>query len=1152
MPARSYFHYLLFAFFFLALCSESASAEFPTLNGCTPSQATFRSSDPADDFGKNNPISAISTITVNGLPDQILDIDVSVELTHPRSGDVLLTLSHPGSTNVTLTSKNGGTTANLFQKITFDDQADRPLREVVFEGASPQSLVTPEEPLDSFFGLAPNGTWTLQAFDVDGLATGTLQAWEIRVTTCDPTRMSIGGVGQNFPPPGVPIQDDGVSVTRRDLTVQPSPEASNGTLCGVELRTGLSHPDFEDLTITLTSPRGTVATVTDTNRIHEANGLNAIWRSTADLPVTDAFSPGLTRTALSPEESFAIFYGEHAAGTWTLALRDNRPNGKSGSLSAFSLQFAICGFEPIFENQSLPAIQETAPIGSVVGTLAAQEVFNFGKFDTSGPVQTNRSDGLIFSTFAHTTIRAVTVFPTTPGDGSVGIARFVLASSQDPFLTRTFSTANNASDIRLKVPLAASLPPRPLLSDRYIIFAALPGPRFRNTGVRFDDFERPGVIDLAIGSSLVSGSYGGPYNWEIAGPPTTSTFSIDSGDPDGAFAIDPGTGEIRVADTSKIDFESKTSFDLAVSLSTSDGFSKTRTVTIPILDSPNPEIVCPRDVSVVNGDSITPNSIGAASAGPLTTTFKDAISEPGCPQARVLTRTWSVTDGTGNTSTCNQKITMSFNNVEDLNGNGILECDAERGTTDQSGQCVPGAGDCFYEPLKKSACVGANGFLGQINIASVINLQASDLDVTVQYFNDAGLLQDQVKTTIASNLKSDFIINDLGLQLNTIGTVCVVTNAGAEGAWTGGLAVYKPNTRNGTPAFGESFDFALYYPFLNPLQGTTTTPLNTFHLGTSSDALVANWISIIDASRGDGKGVQGEIKVFDPLGQLTRTLAVSIPDGGRADFPGHEALSGVENVDSVGLAQFSSSGASSYYMTLTRYFYDCPGASCTNFLTAFTIPRRPGSSQSVSGAVSVNPGEFAVIELNNITVSAASADVDVFSESGASAGSVGVQVPPLGTTHVIVNNNGTSGFLAENEIGSAKVDASVGSLSALSIFYKLNEGVLESAYAAPLVESPGPLQLSQFNTFIGHQNRTELFNASSKQQTATIDFFDFQGVRVYTETVTLKPSESRRLTSLLLPSDSYGTFTVQSSDTGIVVRNYVARAGEYTLPFLGE
>lgn len=490
----------------------------------------------------------------------------------------------------------------------------------------------------------------------------------------------------------------------------------------------------------------------------------------------------------------------------------------------------------------------------------------------------------------------------------------------------------------------------------------------------------------------------------------------------------------------------------------------------------------------------------------------------------------------------------------DLNGNGKVECADELGTVDTAGQCVAGGGDCAFEKLEPSACVGANGFLGQVNIASVVNLQPGSLKVKVKLFDAAGALAGQVATTLAANIRQDFIINDLGLKPDTVGTVCVETNAAADGLWTGGITLYKQDQRGGATAFGDAFDFALYYPFQNASFGTTAVPLNTFHLGTDPAAVVANWISIADGTPGDKKPLKGTLKIFNDQGVVVQTTNVNIPDGGRADFPGHDGLTNGKNNDAIGMAQFNSVSAGGYFMTLTRYFYDCPGASCTNFLAAFNIPRRPATERLIGGGVSTVNGEIAVVELNNVSSKTANkTDVNVFGTSGSSQGKQLVEVPKLGTRHVVVNASGASGFLAANTVGASTVDAKSGAISALSIFYKLNTfGRLEYAYAAPMLESPGLVQLSQFNSFIQHTNDLEVFNTNASARKVAVNYIDFAGKSVFQVSLDIPGRGVSRLQKINLPADTYGTVTVDGDKAGIVVRNYVSRDGQYTLPFPGQ
>ena len=461
-----------------------------------------------------------------------------------------------------------------------------------------------------------------------------------------------------------------------------------------------------------------------------------------------------------------------------------------------------------------------------------------------------------------------------------------------------------------------------------------------------------------------------------------------------------------------------------------------------------------------------------------------------------------------------------------------------------------GTGDCIFDELASTACVGTNGFLGQENIATVISRHPTDLPVTVQYLDAFGNQVSSVSMTLAPNLRQDFILSQMGLQPDTLGSVCVTAD-GPDGSWTGGLAIYKPDTRAGVPAFGERFDFALYYPFLNAQEGRTSVPLNTFHLGTLESNVVANWISISDATR-DGRGLGGVLRFYNASGSLIKETVVGIPDGGRADFSGHDGLfAGSSNFDAIGMAEFSPNNSSDkYYMNLTRYFYDClPGQGiCNNFHAAFNIPYRPGISSEISGGVATNNAEISVIELTNTTDEVVQADVNIYNGLGALAGSLSPAIPSRGTHHIIVN-----GILPDNEFGSATVKARSGSLHAVSLFYKLDAaGTMEYAYGAPLTASPGLLQVSSFNSFIAQTNTTEIINQSNTTTSVSLEYRDFTGASVHSSNFVIPPRGTYRVNALGLPGSTYGTMIVNANTPGVVTRNYTARPGSYVLSFFGQ
>lgn len=490
-------------------------------------------------------------------------------------------------------------------------------------------------------------------------------------------------------------------------------------------------------------------------------------------------------------------------------------------------------------------------------------------------------------------------------------------------------------------------------------------------------------------------------------------------------------------------------------------------------------------------------------------------------------------------------------------GNDSVVSNQDEGWRPGNSDECPNDDDCFYEELDPFACASANGFLEQVNIATVINRFSAALDVLVEYRDLNGLTRGRVSARVEPLQKMDFIINDLGLEPDTYGTVCVTMDTQAQGAWSGGVTLYKSNTRDGDPSFGSDFDFVLYYPFANPRTGAYTLPLNTFHLGVRRDGTIANWIRITDADIDDGAGLRGALQYFDEQGKRIGTVQVNLPNGGRFDFSGHEGLAGPDNVDAVGMARFvpedkQDGTAARYYISLGRYYYQCVGASCNDFYSAFIMPYRPSTAATVSGGVSTINGEISVIELNNTSGGDSRVLVKSYSKAGLSLGTTEVSIPGRATRHTIMNKVGEAGFLENNTVGSASTESLTSSVSAVSLFYKLNkDGVLEYAYAAPLVSAPGVVQLSEFNSFIGNKNTAELYNSTDSEISLQLSANDALNNLVLTLNITLPPKGTKR-TELILPQDTYGTLTLQSSQDGVVFRNYVTREGEYVISFPGQ
>lgn len=453
--------------------------------------------------------------------------------------------------------------------------------------------------------------------------------------------------------------------------------------------------------------------------------------------------------------------------------------------------------------------------------------------------------------------------------------------------------------------------------------------------------------------------------------------------------------------------------------------------------------------------------------------------------------------------------------------------------------CDPNEPDCIDEPLKPSACAEVNGFFSQLNIATVINLQDSLLSVTVSYTDLFGVEVGKVSSILNPKIKQDFIVNDLGLELDTYGTVCVTTDSVSDGGWLGGVATYK-HIGNG------QFDYALYYPFTNPKVGNQVASVNTFKLGAS---VVANWIRLTDAVR-DSEPLLGTLMFYNEHGEFIKSYDVNIPDAGRFDFPGHEGIVGnpfgPTAEERVGLAKFMPKDSEhEFYMTASRYFYNChttpSPAGCTDMLSAFMLPDRPPTSSLVVGNVSTTDATFSVIELINPMQSDSLSKIVTYNQLGNKTGDVEVLVPRLGSRHIIVND------WIGNGSGFAEVTTDGSPLSISSFTYKLDNAGLMYGYSSPFTKIISESsQLSQFNAFLSQSNTLEIHNTAITSREVLVSILDYMGNLLNTMTIEIEPKSTFR-GSLPVPFDTYGTLLIDGQD--IVVRNFVKNQNYYVIPY---
>lgn len=139
----------------------------------------------------NQPGVAIPDNSPGGVSDNIsvpgsftlVDVDVSLNVTHTWVGDLAFTVTSPTGTSVTIVDRPGEPASSFGCSgddinATLDDEAASPV-ENECSGSIPAigGSFTPNNPLSAFDGEDAGGTWTITAVDNAGGDTGTLNEW---------------------------------------------------------------------------------------------------------------------------------------------------------------------------------------------------------------------------------------------------------------------------------------------------------------------------------------------------------------------------------------------------------------------------------------------------------------------------------------------------------------------------------------------------------------------------------------------------------------------------------------------------------------------------------------------------------------------------------------------------------------------------------------------------------------------------------------------------------------------------------------------------------------------------------------------------------------------------------------------------------------
>ncbi|HHH31486.1 MAG TPA: hypothetical protein ENK57_24500, partial [Polyangiaceae bacterium] len=221
-------------------------------------------------------ISSVATVSGDGV---VASVNVTVDITHTYSGDLIVELAH-GNITRTLHNREGGS----------EDNVQRSFNVVGFEGA------------------APAGEWTLRVSDRAGRDVGTLNSWSINVGATGGTPMppvepgSVRFDGQG----GVAIPDNTAA------GIESAANVSGITSGSVAIEVNVTHTYIGDLLVEVTHAGRTW-------KLHDREG-------GSDSDIHQTYRLDATGDAFTGDPS----------GTWTLHIVDNA-NIDTGTLDGWAV-----------------------------------------------------------------------------------------------------------------------------------------------------------------------------------------------------------------------------------------------------------------------------------------------------------------------------------------------------------------------------------------------------------------------------------------------------------------------------------------------------------------------------------------------------------------------------------------------------------------------------------------------------------------------------------------------------------------------------------------------------------------------------------------------------------------------------------------------
>ena len=260
------------------------------------------------DKGLPNTISSV--INVTDIQGPVTDVNITVDVDHTFTSDLVISLIGPDDTRVLLVGNEGGKQDD-FILTKFDDSAFQP---VTSASAPFTGSFKPEESLDVYNQLDPNGPWILEIKDTAFEDGGMLKSWMLDIEAPDTHAHAL--FFENTNPQIIDSGQSNTVVSAIHVTGH-----SNKILESIKVKIDIEHTYDKDLTITLISPDNQRIKLVNRRGGSENNFQSTIFSDDADKSITKGKAP--FNNSFQPEESLVSLKGVRITGAWLLEVVDN-------------------------------------------------------------------------------------------------------------------------------------------------------------------------------------------------------------------------------------------------------------------------------------------------------------------------------------------------------------------------------------------------------------------------------------------------------------------------------------------------------------------------------------------------------------------------------------------------------------------------------------------------------------------------------------------------------------------------------------------------------------------------------------------------------------------------------------------------------------